>query len=239
MIICKNCNHEISSNYCADCGMPAKLKRIDNHYILHEVEHVLHFERGIFYTIKELLLRPGKNVRIFISEDRNRLMKPIMFLIISSLLYTLVNHFFHLEDTYIQSDNSMGTTATAIFGWVQNHYGYANIIMGIFVAFWTMLFFRKYNYNFFEVLILLCFVIGVSMMLYSLFAIVEGSTGLHLMRTSGIITLLYCTWAIGQFFDKSKAFNYFKAFGAYLLGMITFTFAVILVGYLADLVIKR
>jgi predicted acetyltransferase len=35
------------------------LKRIDGHYIIHEIEHVLHFERGNLYTVRELITKPG------------------------------------------------------------------------------------------------------------------------------------------------------------------------------------
>jgi hypothetical protein len=68
---CKNCNTEINQNYCPQCGQPAKLHRIDGHYILHEIEHILHFERGILFTVRELLLRPGKSVKEFISDKKD------------------------------------------------------------------------------------------------------------------------------------------------------------------------
>lgn len=119
------------------------LKRIDGKYIIHEIEHVLHFEKGILYTIRGLLIKPGENVRHFLSVDRTRLVKPIIFIIITSLIYTLVNHFFHIEDGYIKFDEAKQTTTGLIFKWIQDHYGYANIIMGIFIAFWTKIFFKK------------------------------------------------------------------------------------------------
>ncbi|MEM6298978.1 MAG: DUF3667 domain-containing protein, partial [Bacteroidota bacterium] len=58
------------------------LKRIDKAYILSEISSVLNLEKGIFYTIKELLIRPGKSIRTFIHEDRTRLVKPIVFIIV-------------------------------------------------------------------------------------------------------------------------------------------------------------
>ena len=100
-MICKNCNAEINSPFCPECGQPETLKRIDRHYIMHEIQHVLHFERGILYTIRELFIRPGENIRKFISENRSRLVKPIIFIIVSSLIYTFINHYFHIEDQYI------------------------------------------------------------------------------------------------------------------------------------------
>ncbi len=242
MITCINCNHPVTENYCAHCGQPVKIKRIDSHYIVHEIQHVLHVEKGIFYTIKELLIRPEKNVREFIAVNRNRLVKPVIFIIITSLMYSIAAHFFHVEDGYvsIKVEESGSKSASVIISrWVQSHYGYANIIMGIFIAFWLKLFFRKYSYNIFEILILLCFVMGMGMLVLALFAVAEGIIGVKLMQIAGIIFFLYAMWAIGQFFDQRKLMSYVKAVAAYLLGMIMFTLGVLLLGYVIDLMVRH
>ena len=236
---CKNCSAEVNQNYCPSCGQPTKLKRIDGNYIIHEIKDILNFERGILFTVRELLLRPGENVRNFISKSRIRLVKPIVFIIVTSLIYSLIIHFFHIEDGYVKFNETKESTTGNIFKWVQDHYGYANIIMGMFIAFWTKLLFRKYNYNYFEILILLCFVMGIGMLIYSFFAIFQGLTNIDLMQIGGIVGFIYSTWAIGQFFDKSKFLNYLKAFFSYFLGFLTFTFAAILIGTLIDLIIKH
>lgn len=235
---CKNCNAEVHQNYCANCGQPVILKRIDGKYILHELEQILNFDRGILFTILELLIRPGENIRTFISENRSRLVKPVIFIIVTSLIYSLINQFLHIEDGYVQFEETELSTTGIIFQWVQDHYGYANIIMGIFIAFWTKLFFRKYNYNFFEILILLCFVMGVGMLIYSIFAIFQGLTDFDLMQIAGIVGFVYAAWAIGQFFDKSKFSNYVKAFFAYFLGFVSFSITAVLIGNIIDWIIK-
>jgi hypothetical protein len=236
---CKNCNTEVSQNYCPNCGQPKKLKRIDGHYLIHEIVHILHFERGILFTVRELLIRPGENIRSFISENRSRLVKPIIFIIVTSLIYSLLNHFFHIEDAYIKFDEQKKSTTGHIFKWVQDHYGYANIIIGLFIAFWTKLFFRKYNYNYFEITILLCFVMGIGMLIYSVFALLLGLTHIYLMQIAGIASFIYSAWAIGQFFDKRKFSNYIKALFSYILGFLTFSLAAMLIGTLIDLIIKH
>lgn len=236
---CKNCNNEVNLNYCPSCGEPTKLKRIDQHYIIHEIEHVLHFERGILYTIRELVTNPGQSIRSYLSESRNRLVKPIIFIIVTSLMYTFCNYFFHFKDGYIRYLDSDKSTTNEIFKWIQGHLGYSNIMMGIFIALWTKLFFRKHKYNLFEILILLCFVMGIGMLLYSVFGILQGITHLKLMQYAGIVGFVYTTWAVGQFYDKRKISSYVKAFFAYILGMITFSLTAILLGTLIDLISKH
>lgn len=236
---CKNCNTEILQNYCPNCGQALSLKRIDSHYIIHEIEHVLHFEKGILYTIRELTLHPGQNVKHFITENRSRLVKPIIFIIVSSLIYSITNHFFHIEEGLVQHTDTKPSTTALIFKWVQDHYGYANIIMGLFIAGWIKLFFRKYPFNFFEILILLCFVMGMGMLIYTVFALVQGLTHFKLMQVAGIAGIAYSVWAIAQFFDKRRILNYFTALASYILGMLSFSFAVIGAGSLIDLLIKH
>ncbi|HJY14012.1 MAG TPA: hypothetical protein VJ304_14560, partial [Flavobacterium sp.] len=104
---------------------------------------------------------------------------------------------------------------------------------------WTKLFFRKYKLNIFEILILLCFVIGMGMLIYSVFIIIQGLTHFNLMQTAGIVGFVYTTWAIGQFYEKAKAINYVKAFFAYILGMITFALTAIMIGAIIDTIIRH
>ena len=236
---CKNCNNEVHLNYCSNCGQPVKLKRINAYYILHEIEHILHFERGILYTIKELTLNPGKSIKTYITENRSKLVKPIIFIIVTSLIYTFCNHYFHFEDGYINYHDEKSSAIKDIFKWIQAHYGYANIIIGVFISLWAKLFFRKYEFNFFEILILLCFVTGISMLIYSVFGILQYFTHYNLMQVSNVVGLLYIVWAMGQFFDKRKLINYLKAFFSYVLGILTFSITLILIGILVDSILKH
>ncbi|KXH81432.1 DUF3667 domain-containing protein [Chryseobacterium kwangjuense] len=229
----------MNEEFCSNCKQNVKPKRIDGHYILHEIEHVLHFERGILYTIRELLIRPGENIRHFISENRSRLVKPIIFIIVTSLIYTLINHFFHIEDGYMKIDDVKGSPLHSINGWVQSHYGYSNIIMGGFIAFWLKIFFKKYDYNFFEILILLCFILGMEMLIFSVFAIFEGLTKYHFMQIAAMIVFVYFSWAVGSFFDKSRVASYFKALVSYILGMITFGISIMILGALISLITRH
>ena len=116
---CKNCNTEINSKFCPDCGQPTNLKRVDGHYIIHEIEHVLHFERGILYTIRELITHPGQNIRNYLSENRSRLVKPVIFIIVTSLIYTSISHFFHIEEELINFEVSGKSAFGGILKWMQ------------------------------------------------------------------------------------------------------------------------
>jgi hypothetical protein len=239
MINCKNCNTSFNTNFCPNCGQPSALKRIDKHYITHEIEHVLHFERGLLYTIKELFARPGITMRNYISESRSRLVKPIIFIIVTSLIYTLINNFFHIEEQYVQQQGFENSYIGKLLTWVQSHYGYSNILIGIFIALWLKVLFKKFGYNVFELLIMLCFVQGISMLIFAVFGIAEGLLHLKIFTIAGIVGIVYLTWGIGNFFEPKKMSSYAKALLSYLLGSASFYILLFAIGFILDLIFKK
>ena len=238
IITCNKCQSELIGPFCSNCGKPQKIKRINGQYILTEIGSVLNFDKGILFTIRELLIRPGLNIQKFILEDRNRLVKPIVYLIIGSLVYTLLQQLLNFEDGYVNYSMDESSSISIIFDWVSKNYGYANILMSVFIAFWIKIFFRKYNYNFFEILILLCFVMGTGMLIFSFFGILNSVSKLQILDKGILLGILHISWAIGQFFQKRKILNYLKAFLSYLLGMISFSITIVVIGMVVDL-IKR
>lgn len=63
---CRNCAIACEQHYCPRCGLPVRVARIDRGHILQEMTRVPHFERGILFSVRELLLRSGANIRTFI-----------------------------------------------------------------------------------------------------------------------------------------------------------------------------
>jgi len=147
----------------------------------------------------------------------------------------IINNSFQFEDSYVQFSGNDDSATLSISNWIQGNYGYTNIIMAIFIAGWVKLFFRKREINIFEILVLLCFVMGMGMLIYAIFGVVQSLIDFNLMQVAGIIGFFYLTWAIGQFYGKGKIVNYVKAFFAYILGMITFSITAILIGTVIDL----
>ncbi|MDC3388797.1 DUF3667 domain-containing protein [Flavobacteriaceae bacterium] len=212
------------------------LNRIDGKYIWSEISSVINFQRGIFYTIKELVIKPGKTVREFILYDRNRIVKPMIFLIICSLIYTIFQQLLNFEDGYVNVGGFGDSKVSSIFNWIQKNYGYSNILMSIFIAAWIKLFFNKYEYNFYEIIILLCFVMGIGMLIYTISGILERITDLKILQIGAILGFIYTAWSIGQFFDKNKKTNYLKGLFSYVLGMISFYSLAIILGLAIDII---
>jgi hypothetical protein len=234
---CKNCNEPVLLNYCSNCGQPAKLKRIDMRYIIQEIASVFNAERGLLYTTQRMLTSPGESTMHYITEDRSRYVKPTTFLIVTSLIYTIASHFLHFDskEFYMQQTEIEFPTVNLFINWMIDYNGYMSIISGLFIALWVKLFFRKSQYNLFEIFTLICFISGISSLFFSVVIILQRLTHLRLVHISLLIVIIYYAWAIGQFFDKKKAANYIKAFLSCILGVYLLGFLITIVAIFIDI----
>ncbi len=59
--VCLNCGQEVSNNFCSVCGQSTATHRLSiKHFVLHDLVHsIWHVDRGIFFTLKEVLISPG------------------------------------------------------------------------------------------------------------------------------------------------------------------------------------
>lgn len=217
------------------------LERVDKKYAVEEFLNLIGYERGFLFTVRELLLRPGKLVHHYLNTDRNACTKPVTFLILSSVLYSLITGYLDVDMLSEEElKKQYGTNGgNSVILWIQNNYGYANILMLIFIAFWTKIFFKKYSYNIYEIGVLLCFIMGEGMLWFSVHPIiVKLFTNSVLDTVFFSIVLIYLAWAIGQFFGGGFK-NYLKALFAYLLGFGSFEIIAILIGVAMDLIAKK
>jgi Protein of unknown function (DUF3667) len=214
-----------------------KLERINGKYILHEIEHILHLERGIFYTIKKIFHAPGETINEFITDNRNKITKPIIFVIITSLIYNVANKFGHFHDDAIEKviDNN---TVTIIENWCNSNLGYYNICLGILVAFFLKLLFYKSKYNLFEVLVLMCYIIGIDILLAAITGLFSTIFHFNFMKLYAFVCFIYTSWAIANFYGKNKWYNYIKSLVAFVLGLIVLSFLPEVLGFIVDLIIK-
>lgn len=94
---CLNCNKELTDKYCPGCGQKADTHRISfKHFILHDVLHgTFHIEKGILFTAKESLIRPGKAALDYIAGKRQRYYNVFYLILMTFGLILFVRHFYH------------------------------------------------------------------------------------------------------------------------------------------------
>lgn len=97
---CLNCNFNVDNKFCPSCGQKTDTHRIVmKHFLLHDLLHgVWHLEKGILFTLKETMVRPGQAALDYIKGKRIRYYNVFyLALLIIGLNIILL----HLKDTHI------------------------------------------------------------------------------------------------------------------------------------------
>src|SRR5699024_2489794 len=101
--ICKNCGNKFEGNFCNHCGQKAEIGKIDAVFFLKEIGgSIFYTDKGFFFTIKELATRPGKAIKEFIDGKRIVYFKPVSFVLIFTILYSILLYSFDIK-TELQS----------------------------------------------------------------------------------------------------------------------------------------
>ncbi|MFV8321931.1 DUF3667 domain-containing protein [Flavobacterium sp. LS2R12] len=233
MTNCKNCDNQIVDEFCSKCGQPKTIKRIDFHYLIHEIEHLLHFEKGFHFTAWHLIIKPGKTIRTYLFENRNKYVKPIVYLFFASLIFTLFTSFFHIQYTYLNvgyiEPLKDKVNLKTIDNWLISHIAYTNIIVGFCIAPWLVLLYRKRKYNIFEMIVLMSYVLATGLLI--IIPIITLVKITNIFSNLTIFFIVYQIWAIGQFFGEKKTVNYLNALLAFILGVLTHVAIFFIIGY--------
>lgn len=91
---CLNCGKILTDKFCAGCGQKADTHRITfKHFIFHDLIHgTFHFEKGMLFTAKEALIRPGKAALDYISGKRIRYYNVFYLILITIGLMIFTHH---------------------------------------------------------------------------------------------------------------------------------------------------
>lgn len=206
---CKNCGNAVNGSYCSHCGQPSHTGRINLHYIWHELQHsVLHVDKGIFYTIKELIVRPGYTIKDYLAGKRVNHFKPFSFIIILGTIYGFLVHFFNLyPEAHIFSDagESVVDKNRVMFEWVYAHYSLIMLVMIPVSALSSYLIFRKSGYNYMEHVIIYSYITGIHiifmMVVYPLYYFTMSSV---VYFVTFILSYSYNVWVLSQLFKKTS-----------------------------------
>lgn len=112
---CLNCENSTSQNFCPNCGQKTDTHRITfQNFITHDILHgVWHFERGIFYTIKEAIFRPGKAALDYISGKRIKYYNVFYLILLFIGLNIFLNQYYDKLNHYYFNLSNIPQTNTA------------------------------------------------------------------------------------------------------------------------------
>ncbi len=273
IITCNECGFKASGKYCSNCGSLLTLRRINFKYIIDEIKEEFFFEKGYFFTVKETLFRPSKTIQKFLSQNRKKFIKPIIFILISTIIFVLsdllVEKLYQTEFNYTAEDIKSQTLESNFImfqgsidapnfddksientSFINDYYGYAYIFIIYCLAVVFKAFFYKTKYNFFEIIVMLCYVLGVQLLIkipidIIIFFLAKNELVLNwgpfhydelgvLLQQyssytySGLLSSIYSIWAIGMFFN-GKIKSFIKSFISFYLGFYLIYWVIFLI----------
>jgi hypothetical protein len=150
---CLNCGKSLTDKYCSGCGQKADTHRISlKHFIFHDVLHgVMHIEKGMLFTAKQALIRPGKAALDYIAGKRVNYYNIFYFVLILLGVSVVLTHYYNVLATHIDPSkvyqievNDIGARIKETF----HSYGKLFIFLTVPVlAFNSYLIFRKRRLN--------------------------------------------------------------------------------------------
>lgn len=232
---CKNCGKPAESNYCSNCGQSTETERINLHYLSHEIQHsIFHVDRGILYTIKELLTRPGYTIKNYLDGKRVNYFKPFAFVVILSTIYGFIAHFFNVypENSIMPDMESESARYNQMtLEWMYSHYSMAMLFLTTFSALSSYLVFRKSGYNYLEHLVIYSYIVGIQIFLFLIsYIFYYNFPSVWIIYVVSTLAYCYNAWVMFQLFnDGSWIKAGVKIFVCFLLTMlIIFTVALII-----------
>lgn len=241
---CKNCNNQFNGNYCNNCGQSAKVHKIDFHFLMEDVEHgILHYDKGIGYSLRRLFDKPGAEIRNYIAGKRVGHFRPLSLAIILATVYALI---YHLADIKTASTND--TESLQHLERVMKYYSWYILFAIPIFAFATKIAFKIKRLNFWEIVIFEAFKSSQRLLVHILFLPVFYILSTHhgFISVANYILLaldfMLILWTNTQFFNHMKLSRVIaKSLLAYLIHtLIIFVCLVILVllgNYLAVTII--
>ncbi|HVG40234.1 MAG TPA: DUF3667 domain-containing protein [Chitinophagaceae bacterium] len=211
------------------------MHRLNLGHLGHEAVHfITHADKGIFYLIKMLAIKPGHVAREYIDGKRKKYFSPLNFFLLMVGIFVFVLTTFHpLEGVDLKMvkqqvnqvpDVVKRTRMLAKLGRVEeaSHFmakysNYINMAITPLYAFIFYLFFRRSRYNYTEHLVANLYFAGFAVIFFILFVLpynvlMKGSPN-YIYGIYGflIFDALYRSFAYYQFINKRGVKHYFYA----------------------------
>lgn len=232
MTTCKNCGNVFNGNYCNQCGQSAKTKRINHEFLWEDIQHgLLHYDKGITYSLKKLFEKPGYVIEEYIEGKRINHFKPISMVIIMATIYALIYHFLDLNHRSAL-DKSSGMILEKVF---EHYYWFVVATIPIY-AFTTYIMFKKSGYNFYEFIIFEAFKTSQRLFIHIVFLPVlyflKDRSGFDLVSyLLLILDFILIFWTNRQFFSKIQLKEVFlkSIISCILYGIFVFILFIIII----------
>ena len=202
---CLNCGHEVPHRFCGRCGQDAHhTHRLTMAHMLHDIPHsVWHVDKGILYSLRTIVTRPGTTIRAYLAGQRIDHFRPLSLLLVVTGTFAFISSILHIEmfpprdpsmpEAVYQMQKSGAEFMGKYMSWV--YVGLVPVIAGF-----ARLFLRRGGYNYAECLVIAAFITAVcnALTLFSLplIYLYSGTPQIQLLTYAvSAVSFGYATWA--------------------------------------------
>ena len=211
---CKNCNESITGDYkyCPHCGQKSDIERLNFQQLLRDLWMAFsNTDRGIMLLVRQLVYRPGKVARGYISGQRKTYFNPFSFLAI--MVAIALFFILKFEDTAINY-STIETNEIELLRFTFRYFNVFILLMCPIYGFLIWLFFIGRGTNFVENLALSAYLSGQTM-LYYIIALIIFILFPSSMKILGLVFgFLISFWyivAVLQFYQTRSAWSIIKS----------------------------
>jgi len=234
---CKNCNTELSSDFCPNCGQRASINKVTFKETFQDfIDVIFSVNAPLFLTLKLLVVNPGKLFREYLSGRRKTYYKPVPFFILTALIMIFTRSMLdydpmsNMVDMGGESINESLINSAGVF----MSKNINNIIFSFVFAFAVFVkLFLSRSYSFAEYIAVSFYVIGFYLFFTSVLIFGLQYLKPQFRMVPFILMFFYVMYALISFLKKKNAFTILKIIMVYFLSVIFF----MIIGYGISLLI--
>jgi len=244
---CQNCKMVYEGFYCPRCGQ----RYMEGRFKLKEsaewiLAQIFNLDAGFFYTIWQLLLKPGEITIDYLNKATRRYVHPFRFAFIVatlSALLTILSGAFETTDLsqFATEKTEEGVQRVeAVFDFIKK---YLSLIMLAVIPFYAMVakwFYAKRKLNFTEHLIVACYAYSFSLVIsWPLILLVLLPNGLFI---NGLVsfpaTIVAMAWVYNKTFKEKFLISVLKLLLVSVVAFLIAMFFATLIGVITALISK-
>lgn len=244
---CKNCGSENIAEYCCNCGQ----KTITNRNTIRKFFSILlsafDIERGFFYTIKMLLLAPGKVINDYWSGRTKVYYNPLSLFFVIAGVNALLMVWLGVFDMNVQNTNeifgidSQQAMQQKLMGFIKQYLSILNFVALPFYSLSSKWMFSKNKKYFAEHLIMNCYFMTIvtvlNIAIYPVYLLIPQLAN-SIMLIGAITNIFYFSYALKKTFNCSYLKSVISSILILLIGMAMFMIVIIILTIVFIIIFK-
>jgi hypothetical protein len=239
---CLNCSTLVPDRFCGHCGQDAHhTHRLTLAHMLHEIPHsIWHVDKGILYSLWNMLIRPGATIRSYLAGQRKYHFPPLSLLLLVTGIYAFISSVLHIDmlpprdpalpEAVWQAQKTGVAFLSKYISWI--YVGLVPLIAAV-----ARLFLRRGGYNYAECLVMAAFITAVcnALTLLSLPVSYLYSGTPYITKVGYLVSLVsfgYATWA----YSSMLAHTGLRLAGRLLRGLFPFVLGIFVPSMLVGIV---